>query len=117
MMMLGHNHEYDPYKIPPSFQIAKQHQKARNVGQQIQSHFNISEPCPCCLYPTDKEEIPMCTPTKDLGQALGEAYPLYLQFMKYSLCTAMIFLIVSGYYSIQVFKGHDSCDSVFIYDE
>ncbi|CAD8052971.1 unnamed protein product [Paramecium primaurelia] len=93
---MNQNKQYNPFALPPDFQLAQAHAKAKQVGYQNQ---NQQEYCPCCNMAINKIPIGVCEDIIRL-QFLGEGIPLFFQSIKlYSILLLLIFVLV-GIYNI-----------------
>jgi len=99
---------YDPNKSPPDFDLAKKHGKAKKVYKPIEKEDEIREACPCCQLPLKGEQIPLSANLSELYH-LGSGYPLYFQFIKYSIALLILLFIGGGMFGIITNGFGDSC--------
>ena len=92
--------------MPPDWKFAEQHAKAVKPGKtkSLYSKKDNRIFCQCCLKPVEKQEVPLCSNSKEL-EFLGFGFPLYYIFFKYSIILVLILIcsynIVSLYWAIQ----------------
>ena len=85
---------YDPYQYPADIDAARRHGLARRVCKPTPKDYDGAV-CPCCLLPIDNEQIPLCSPMKDLVH-VGVCYPLYFQTIKLLVVLLTLHLVCAG---------------------
>jgi len=99
---------YDPNHCPPDFDLAIKHGNAKKVYKSNQKKNTHPETCPCCELPLDGEKIPLKADLSELYH-LGSGYPLYFQFIKYSIALLVLLFIGGGMFGIITNGFGDSC--------
>jgi hypothetical protein len=57
--------DYDPYKVPPDFELAKRHKTAKAVSCLAErldddQEEDESQLCPCCNFPYESTSFNLC---------------------------------------------------------
>ena len=69
---------YDPLKVPPDIQLAKNHGLARRVcvvPNDRETSYYEEELCPCCGLIIKNTQFPICADTNDFVH-MGSCFPL-----------------------------------------
>lgn len=69
---------YNPWKIPPNWDLAKIHALSRRVGNEEEGKDSLT--CPCCGYEIERLKIGLCDNTEKLS-FLGAGYPMFYNFI------------------------------------
>ncbi len=92
---------YDPFRIPPNIEICKKHRQANLITANLMESQleKWDDYCPCCGLPVNTEKIGLCANKMELSH-VGVSFPLYFQFIKYSVFWILIFFCITGAYDI-----------------
>lgn len=103
---------YDPYQVPPDFEMAQGHGKAKRV-YHFPTHEEFSilerEECPCCGIPKDGHEIPLSAPLSQLFP-LGSGYALYFKLLLYCISLLSIVFVISGFFNLVSSVVENDCE-------
>ena len=102
---------YDPDQLPPDLDLAKRHGEATRVARQVPlgGKYRQSELCPCCKQLIKKQQVPLFCHPRELAH-LGECFPMYFQFVKFSALLLIISFLSSGLYNLYANYQGDFCD-------
>ncbi|EGR32796.1 hypothetical protein IMG5_070780 [Ichthyophthirius multifiliis] len=99
-------YKYNPYQIPPDWDIAENHANSNKFGKSKLFQYNqnnnqdqITELCPCCNFEINKRSIKICENTSKFT-FLGSGYPLFFSYIKCCLALIGAILITSGQYNL-----------------
>ena len=99
--------EFDPDKIPPNFDTAKNHLKATLCGPEVEKS---KDPifCVCCSRRIDRTLLDLNDDLKEFG-FLGAGIPLYFTYISYCIIFLIMILFSSGIFNIvtSYYYGHD----------
>ena len=101
---------YDPLKVPPDIQLAKNHGLARRVcvvPNDRETSYYEEELCPCCGLIIKNTQFPICADTNDFVH-MGSCFPLYFDFIKFCSILMLMLFLTSGIFLIlsnDVFGG------------
>ena len=90
--------EFDPDKIPPNFDAAKNHLKATLCGPVAEKLKNPIF-CVCCSRRIDRTLLKINDDLKEFG-FLGAGIPLYFTYISYCIILLIIILFSSGIFNI-----------------
>lgn len=94
------NKTYRPHQIPPDWEMAEDHLKATSIGVPVKAPkgqaINVDE---MSGRPVDIEKLPICSSGNDLN-FLGPAYPMYFQFLYFSMGLLVLMFAGRGAYGI-----------------
>ncbi len=102
------NIPYNPKLYPPNILQCEEHAKARRasfpqsiinraMGKTLEEQaINV---CDCCGYPAENQLIPLCSSSKELV-FLGSGFPLFFNFIKYSIGLLFMILMIAGCYNL-----------------
>lgn len=106
---------YNPYMIPPNWELAEDHLKALSVGKDLSSNIlDANQPIKVDELsgrPVHKAPLPLTTHRKDLA-FLGPAYPMYYEFVIHSLKVLVIVFLFSGIFGIYTNVNGEFCREV-----
>ncbi|KAL4470248.1 hypothetical protein ABPG74_011859 [Tetrahymena malaccensis] len=105
-----------------SMEIALRHAKANRVYRESIDKSTVSDSlnvnpndiCPCCsnVIQSDSELLPIWKSTYEDLSYLGPTYPMYFQFMRYSIAFISIIFLISGIYNLIENSKGDFCDKL-----
>ncbi|EAR89597.2 transmembrane protein, putative (macronuclear) [Tetrahymena thermophila SB210] len=105
-----------------SMEIALRHAKANRVFRESIDRSTMSDSlnvnpndiCPCCsnVIQPDSELIPIWKSTYQDLSYLGPTYPMYFQFMRYSIAFISIIFLISGIYNLIANSQGDYCNKL-----
>ena len=91
---------FDPYKIPPDWQMAEEHQQSVRVAKPCQMHpgspISVDE---MSGRPIHNTRLSLFCKPEDLS-FLGPCYPMYFQFITFTWTILVVFIIISGLFSL-----------------
>ena len=88
--------EFNPYKSPPDFELAKAHGIARRVCKPYTpAEYHKSLKCPCCHLPFENKQFRVGCDVEQLS-SLGVCFPLYFSYIKFCVVLLCICLSISG---------------------
>ncbi|KAL4502348.1 hypothetical protein ABPG72_011935 [Tetrahymena utriculariae] len=103
-----------------SMEIALRHAKANRVYKESIDKSTVSDSlnvnpndiCPCCsnIIQSDSELLPVWKSTYQDLSYLGPTYPMYFQFMRYSIAFISIIFLISGIYNLITNSQGDYCN-------
>ncbi|CAD8147633.1 unnamed protein product [Paramecium octaurelia] len=102
------NDDYEPFRRPPNFELAKNHAKANkfSYSKEIENIDNI-EYCPCCGFPIIESQLSFCCKNEELAFN-GAGVPLFFEFMLFvAILLSLNFLISGLYNALNNYKGSE----------
>ena len=107
--------QFNPYKSPPDFELARLHAIASRVcdprePMANQSGANVLK-CPCCGLPVNNKQIPLCC-TPEKFAHLGVCFPLYFNFIKFCFVVLGICLSIAGIVNLIINVMGTNCDKI-----
>lgn len=110
------NKTYNPYMIPPDWEMAEDHFKAVSIGVPVKmppgQPINVDE---MSGRPVEVKPLPLCSSRFDLN-FLGPAYPMYFQFLIFALGLLLLMFLFSGAFGIYSNYQGDFCRPVSDYN-
>ncbi|CAD8065296.1 unnamed protein product [Paramecium sonneborni] len=93
------NDDYEPFRRPPNFELAKNHAKANKFcnSKEIDNIDNI-EYCPCCGFPIIESQLSYCCKNEELAFN-GAGVPLFFEFMVFVAILLFLNFLISGLYN------------------
>jgi len=111
------NPHYPYDQVPPAFDKAKIHGRAKRVyaaqseidrTSELAQH-KTKKICECCGNGYDLEKISLCSSKSEMYH-LGVGFPLYFDFIIYCGVLAIIMLLVSGIYNFVTNRDANDCE-------
>ena len=107
--------EYNPYKIPPDIELAKQHGIARRVCLPLRFTTVRNNPhalrCPCCELPFENQQIKLSCTLERLSH-LGVCFPLYFIYIKFCFIVLSICLLTAGIVNLTYDLIGSNCQTI-----
>ena len=101
---------FDPYKVPPDFKLAKLHGQARRVCYPIKPNQSPTKgSCPCCGLPIDNKQMELCCRTSKLYH-LGVCFPIYFDYIRFCFFLLALCAVVGGIHNMYLNMNGFNCE-------
>lgn len=97
---------YDPDRLPPSIKLSEQHMIATRIAEPVHNHNGPLDEA--SGLPIDNKLLPICCDNKSMN-FLSPGFPMYFQFIKFSLVILFTIMLTSGVHNAYTFYYGSSC--------